>query len=408
MFSHTKTLNLLYTLGDLSGIGPEIFFKFTRDLERISEQEWQFNKNVKIILADDLSEVKKNTALLKMGEASSISGEHSYQTLVKAHSLCLSGLADYLITGPVSKESLSLAKHHYSGQTELLAKLNKLTASDVEMLFIAQGTAHDENAEMGVPQQPPDGTAHKRASSRLRRRNDRSVLEVISSDAEHARQVSYASKRKYKLDLSSLHEDHEDNENAEIGVCEQSPNDFRIILATRHIPLNEVSKELQQNFHKVIKHSIELLGTVFNIKSPSIGIAGLNPHAGENGLIGDEESTWMNEVIKSFRSLHPETNLTDTLPADSILAQAARAFLKGESVAHDLYISAYHDQCLPLIKGIAGYNAINMTYGLPYIRVSVDHGCAFDIAGQGIADHSALLACTNFCIQQSLRNNPNI
>ena len=335
MFSHPKTLNLLYTLGDLSGIGPEIFFKFTQDLERISEQEWQFTKNIKIILADDLSEVKKNTALLKMGEASDISGEHSYQTLVKAHSLCLSGLADYLITGPVSKESLSLAKHHYSGQTELLAKLNKLTASDVEMLFIANGTAHNKNVEIGVP--------------------------------VHAQ-------------------------------------DFRIILATRHIPINQVSKELQQNFHKVIKHSIKLLDIVFNIKSPSIGIAGLNPHAGENGLIGDEESTWMNEVIKSFRNSHPKINLTDTLPADSILAQAARAFLKGESVAHDLYISAYHDQCLPLIKGIAGYNAINMTYGLPYIRVSVDHGCAFDIAGQGIADHSALLACTNFCIQQSGRS----
>jgi 4-hydroxy-L-threonine phosphate dehydrogenase PdxA len=378
MFSHPKTLNLLYTLGDLSGIGPEIFFKFTRGLERISEQEWQFNKNVKIILADDLYQVKRNTALLKMGEASDISGEHSYQTLVKAHSLCLSGLADYLITGPVSKESLSLAKHYYSGQTELLAKLNKLTASDVEMLFIANGTAHNKNAEIGARQQSLKVTAHKRASSRLRRTNDRNVLRV--------------------------HEDHEDDENAEIGVCEQSPNDFRIILATRHIPLNEVSKELQQNFHKVIKHSIKLLDIVFNIKSPSIGIAGLNPHAGENGLIGDEESTWMNEVIKSFRNSHPKINLTDTLPADSILAQAARAFLKGESVAHDLYISAYHDQCLPLIKGIAGYNAINMTYGLPYIRVSVDHGCAFDIAGQGIADHSALLACTNFCIQQSGRS----
>jgi 4-hydroxythreonine-4-phosphate dehydrogenase len=322
MFSHTKTLNLLYTLGDLSGIGPEIFFKFTRDLERISEQEWQFTKDIKIILADDLSQVKRNTALLKMGEASNISGEHSYQTLVKAHSLCLSGLADYLITGPVSKESLSLAKHHYSGQTELLARLNNLTASDVEMLFIAQG--------------------------------------------------------------------------------------FRIILATRHIPINQISKELQKNFHKVIEHSIELLDIVFNIKSPSIGITGLNPHAGENGLIGDEESTWMNEIIKSFRNSHPEITLTDTLPADSILAQAARAFLKGTPVAHDLYISAYHDQCLPLIKGIAGYNAINMTYGLPYIRVSVDHGCAFDIAGQGNADHSALLACTNFCIQQSPRNNHNI
>ena len=360
MFSHPKTLNLLYTLGDLSGIGPEIFFKFTQDLERISEQEWLFNKDIKIILADDLKQVKKNTALLKMGEASNISGEHSYQTLVKAHNLCLSGQADYLITGPVSKESLSLAKHHYSGQTELLARLNKLTASDVEMLFIAKGTTH------------------KRASSRLRRTNDRNVLRV--------------------------HEDHEDDENAEIEVYEQSPNDFRIILATRHIPLSQVAKELQSNFSQVMKHSIKLLDMVFHIKSPSIGIAGLNPHAGENGLIGDEEYTWMNKTIKLFRDSHPETHFTDALPADSILAQAARAFLKNEAVAHDLYISAYHDQCLPLIKGIAGYEAINMTYGLPYIRVSVDHGCAFDIAGQGIADHSALLACTNFCIQQSQKN----
>jgi hypothetical protein len=76
----------------------------------------------------------------------------------------------------------------------------------------------DENAEIGALQH---GTARKRTSSRLRRTNDRSVR-VISSDAEHARQVSYASKRKYKLDLSSLHEDHEDNENAEIEDCEQS------------------------------------------------------------------------------------------------------------------------------------------------------------------------------------------
>jgi hypothetical protein len=78
-----------------------------------------------------------------------------------------------------------------------------------------------ENAEIGVVHISLE-TAAQRASSRLRRTNDRSVLVVISSDAEHARQVSYASKRKYKLDLSSLHEDHEDDENAEIGAQQRS------------------------------------------------------------------------------------------------------------------------------------------------------------------------------------------
>ncbi|MFZ4084593.1 MAG: hypothetical protein ACOYK1_03505 [Vampirovibrionia bacterium] len=73
------------------------------------------------------------------------------------------------------------------------------------------------------PEQSPQGRVAERTSSRLRRTNDRSVLRVISSDAEHARQVSYASKRKYKLDLSSLHEDHEDDENAEIGVSLHAP-----------------------------------------------------------------------------------------------------------------------------------------------------------------------------------------
>jgi tRNA threonylcarbamoyl adenosine modification protein (Sua5/YciO/YrdC/YwlC family) len=96
-------------------------------------------------------------------------------------------------------------------------RLSPSSAAHVAKLF--QDYEAGESAEIGVSQ---DGTAHKRASSRLRRTNDRSVLRVISSDAEHARQVSYASKRKYKLDLSSLHEDHEDDENAEIGVCEQS------------------------------------------------------------------------------------------------------------------------------------------------------------------------------------------
>ena len=99
-------------------------------------------------------------------------------------------------------------------------RLSPSSAAHVAKLF--QDHEDDENAEIGVSSTFYKGSVVERTSSRLRRTNDRSVLRVISSDAEHARQVSYASKRKYKLDLSSLHEDHEDDENAEIGVWEQS------------------------------------------------------------------------------------------------------------------------------------------------------------------------------------------
>lgn len=310
-----EALNLLYTLGDLGGIGPEIFFKFTKNLHRINEQEWLFNEQVKITLIDNPSEVAEIIKHIPQGKATEASGEHCYRILQKANKLLLDKRYDFLITGPVSKESLALAGHYYSGQTELLAALNNLRSSDVEMFFITE--------------------------------------------------------------------------------------DFRVLLGTRHIPLSKVPAVLKENFPNVLRHGIEFLKDRLKISSPKIAIAGINPHAGEQGILGQEEISWMSDSISRFRSEYPELIITEALPADSLLAEAARLFLKKEPLPFDLYISAYHDQCLPLIKGISGYGAVNMTYGLPYTRISVDHGCAFDIAGKGLADHAALLACTNFCIRNS-------
>jgi len=310
-----EALNLLYTLGDLGGIGPEIFFKFTENLHHINEQEWLFNEHVKIRLVDDLSEVREIMQDAGLGRATKASGEHCYRTLKEANKFLLDRQYDFLITGPVSKESLSLAAYHYSGQTELLAALNNLQSSDVEMFFIVE--------------------------------------------------------------------------------------DFRVLLGTRHIPLSSVPTVLKENFPNVLGHGITFLKHHLKISSPRIAIAGINPHAGEQGILGQEEISWMSDSISSLRNEYPEAIITQALPADSLLAEAARLFLTKKKLPFDLYISAYHDQCLPLIKGISGYGAVNMTYGLPYTRISVDHGCAFNIAGKGLADHAALVACTNFCIHNS-------
>ena len=304
-------INLFFTLGDLAGIGPEIFFKFTKGLKQLNQQEWEFQENIKIILVDEINTIRHSLSLFQAGKPSKFCGEHSFQTLIKANHLCLNTPNSYLITGPVSKESLALANHKFSGQTEALAHINNLTAKDVEMLFIAR--------------------------------------------------------------------------------------DFRIILATRHIPLAAVPTQLKNNLLNVLTHSINIMQEIFKIRAPRIGLTSLNPHAGENGLIGSEELDWMNKISEDFSSYYPESFISKASAADSLLAEAGKCFLKNQKPYYDLYVSAYHDQCLPLIKCIAGYQAINMTYGLPYIRVSVDHGCAFDIAGKNIADHSALIACAEFC-----------
>jgi len=323
-------VNLFFTLGDLAGIGPEIFFKFTKNLKQLNKQEWELQENIKIILVDELALVEdffstiNSNHISQSRSSSAICGKHSFMTLKQASYLCKKTPNSFLITGPVSKESLALAGYKFSGQTEALAHINNLKAKDVEMLFIAR--------------------------------------------------------------------------------------DFRIILATRHIAVEKIKTQLKSNLSSVLKHSRDILLDIFCIKEPRIGIAGLNPHAGENGLIGDDENLWIKPIINELREEFPDTFFSDPLAADSLLASAARKYLTETSPEYDLYISPYHDQCLPLIKGIAGYQAINMTYGLPFIRVSMDHGCAFDIAGRGIADFSGLQACTEFCINiaKNLQRTKNL
>jgi 4-hydroxythreonine-4-phosphate dehydrogenase len=128
----------------------------------------------------------------------------------------------------------------------------------------------------------------------------------------------------------------------------------------------------------------------FGWPAPRLALAGLNPHAGEHGLMGVEDDEVLRPAVEAFRARG--VSIEGPLPADTVFVRAMR----GE---FDAVIACYHDQGLIPVKLVAFGEAVNVTLGLPIIRTSVDHGTAFDIAGKGVADpssmiHAVLLAAT--------------
>ncbi len=174
-----------------------------------------------------------------------------------------------------------------------------------------------------------------------------------------------------------------------------SANDLRLALFTRHIPLKEVSLKITKKtlYNFLIKLNKELKKW-FKIKNPKIAVLGLNPHAGENGLFGKEEKNIITPVIKKLNK--SGLKIFGPLSPDGTLAKAGQGFLLKKKQKYDVYVSFYHDQGLPMFKAVAGLNGVNITLGLPFLRVSVDHGTAFDIAGKNIASPQGLISAIKF------------
>lgn len=173
--------------------------------------------------------------------------------------------------------------------------------------------------------------------------------------------------------------------------------DFRVLLLTRHIPLSEVSKNITKDMIiDKIKRLNNELQNKFNIKSPKIGICALNPHAGENGLIGSEEQEI---IIPAINELNKQNiNISKPYPADSILKTACQKYLKNESQPYDTYVACYHDQGLIPVKSVAFDYTVNTTIGLPVLRTSPAHGTAFDIAGKNLADELSMVEAIKLTI----------
>lgn len=159
--------------------------------------------------------------------------------------------------------------------------------------------------------------------------------------------------------------------------------ELRVVLATVHIPLADVPRTITTD---LMTRNIRLVARElprFGIAAPRIAVAGLNPHAGENGLFGREELEQMVPAIEACRASGIAVH--GPFPGDTVFLRAAR----GE---FDVVIACYHDQGLIPVKLLAFGHSVNVTIGLPIIRTSVDHGTAFDIAGKGVADHGSMVA----------------
>lgn len=166
---------------------------------------------------------------------------------------------------------------------------------------------------------------------------------------------------------------------------------LKISLATRHIPLDTVSSQVSpENLAKTITISHQYLKDFFAINNPRIVVCGLNPHASDNGIIGQEENETIKPVVQGLK--RKIKHLDGPLSADVAISRANKG-------RYDCVIAMYHDQALIPLKLLSPASGVNMTLGLGYVRTSPLHGTAFDIAGKNSADPSSLIEAIKLAVK---------
>jgi len=167
--------------------------------------------------------------------------------------------------------------------------------------------------------------------------------------------------------------------------------DFRVALATTHLPLSEVASALTTEvLERVCRILYQDLQAKFNVSEPRVLVCGLNPHAGEGGHLGDEEINIIQPVLERLRG--EGMQFEGPLPADTLFTPK---HLKGA----DATLAMFHDQGLPVLKYAGFGSAVNITLGLPVIRTSVDHGTAIDLAGSGKIDSGSMQAAIDLAVE---------
>jgi 4-hydroxythreonine-4-phosphate dehydrogenase len=169
--------------------------------------------------------------------------------------------------------------------------------------------------------------------------------------------------------------------------------ELAVVPVTIHLPLKDVIAKLTGDLvvetGRIVARDLR---DRFGIARPRLAVAGLNPHAGEDGALGDEDLTVVRPAVERLKA--EGIDARGPLPADSLFHQAARA-------SYDVALAMYHDQALIPIKTLAFNHAVNVTLGLPFVRTSPDHGTAFDIAGTGRADPTSLIAALQLAARLS-------
>ena len=173
---------------------------------------------------------------------------------------------------------------------------------------------------------------------------------------------------------------------------------MRVALATIHLALKDVPAAITKTgLEKTIRILHADLIAKFGIQNPRILVAGLNPHAGEDGYLGSEEIEVINPVLAKLRA--EGINLIGALPADTL-------FTKKYLENADCVLAMYHDQGLPVLKYASFGGGVNVTLGLPIIRTSVDHGTALDLAGTGNINTGSMLAAIELAIELTSKKTP--
>ncbi|MDE0316379.1 MAG: 4-hydroxythreonine-4-phosphate dehydrogenase PdxA [Candidatus Poribacteria bacterium] len=251
-------------------------------------------------------------------------GTAAVKAIEAAVQLTLDGMLDGITTAPICKASIQRAGSPFPGHTEMLTSL---TQSKKSVMMLKTWDI------------PPQFVSGRNIDSKKEKKNS-----CISTNLKEHLTVSFV---------------------------------------TSHIPIAEVSQKLSvERINDVIRITHEAL-VQFGIENPRLVVAGLNPHASEEGMFGKEEDTCIKPAIKKAHA--DGYQVEGPLPADTLFKKAIR----GE---WDAVIAMYHDQGNIPIKLIGFGQVVNITLGLPIVRTSVDHGTAFDIAGQGIASETSLIA----------------
>ena len=328
-----KILKVVLSVGDESGIGPEIILKalhsnqLPKDIDFIlvgSKKNLQNTyNNLRSLGLENLAN-PKNFKIHDLEISSSDNGPKSsygntsFQYLTKAIEIVKQSPNSALVTGPICKKSWSLAGHYFSGQTEVLAK--SCGVKNVGMLFTAKS--------------PITGWR------------------------------------------------------------------FNTLLATTHIALSEVPKKLTT---ELIHSKLDLFKDFCKsyIDNPTLKVAGLNPHAGEEGILGSEEKDWLNDSLIAWKKKNRDIKLLGPISPDSCWNSCAKAWRYNDAEKHDGILAMYHDQGLIPIKVIALNYSVNTTIGLPFIRTSPDHGTGFDIAGKGIAQSQSMIEAIKTAIEMT-------
>ena len=223
------------------------------------------------------------------------------------------------------------------------------------------------------------------------------TMAVQSVQAGECAALVTAPMNKYSVNLAGIPFTGHTERIAELCECSdfamlQSTGNLRVIFATTHIPLRDVSRELTQDRIVTVAKLLDAAIREEGIASPKLAAAALNPHAGENGCMGDEEATTVVPALEELRSAG--VDIDGPYPPDVLFIERIRS-------KYDGLVAMYHDQGHIPVKMLAFDSCVNSTLGIPIIRTSPDHGTAFDIAWKGVADTGSFFSAIRLALRRA-------